>query len=74
MVPVAHQFFTLVGDYLHDERPKTAPTDRLFVVLKGKRRGLSLSSEGLDEILSGLEARAGLDHASCHQLRHTCLT
>src|SRR6185295_17659011 len=30
--------------------------------------------EGLDEILDGARRRAGLDHATCHQLRHTCLT
>ena len=49
-------------------------TDRVFVVLKGPRRGLPLSAEGLDEILDGARSRAGLEHATCHQLRHTCLT
>ena len=44
------------------------------VVLKGPRRGLPLSAEGLDEILSGARRRAGLEHATCHELRHTCLT
>jgi site-specific recombinase XerD len=44
------------------------------VVLKGPRRGLPLSAEGLDEILAGARRRAGLDHATCHELRHTCLT
>ena len=43
------------------------------MVLKGPRRGLPLSAEGLDEILAGAR-RAGLDHATCHELRHTCLT
>ena len=28
----------------------------------------------MDEILSGARARAGLEHATCHQLRHTCFT
>jgi integrase/recombinase XerD len=28
----------------------------------------------LDEILAGAKGRAGLSHATCHQLRHTCLT
>jgi integrase len=28
----------------------------------------------LDEILAGARRRAGLAHASCHELRHTCLT
>ena len=46
----------------------------MFVVLKGPRRGLPLSASGLDEIISGARGRAGLDHATCHELRHTCLT
>jgi len=32
------------------------------------------SSEGLDEVLDGARRRAGLAHATCHELRHTCLT
>ena len=44
------------------------------MVLKGPRRGLPLSAEGLDEILDGARRRAGLEHTTCHQLRHTCLT
>jgi site-specific recombinase XerD len=74
VVPVANRFFDALGGYLHDERPDTAATDRVFVVLKGPRRGLPLSAEGLDEILDGARRRAGLAHATCHELRHTCLT
>jgi integrase len=74
VVPVANRFFDDLGRYLHDERPSTAPTDRVFVVLKGPRRGQPLSAEGLDEILAGARGRAGLEHATCHELRHTCLT
>jgi integrase/recombinase XerD len=73
IVPAANRFFDALGDYLHDERPATA-TDRVFVVLKGPRRGLPLPAEGLDEILAGARRRAGLEHATCHELRHTCLT
>jgi integrase/recombinase XerD len=74
VVPAADRFFGALGDYLHEERPAGAATDRVFVVLKGPRRGEPLSAEGLDEILAGARARAGLEHATCHQLRHTCLT
>jgi integrase/recombinase XerD len=74
VVPAAHRFFEALGDYLHEERPAGAATDRVFVVLKGPRRGEPLSAEGLDEILAGARARAGLEHATCHELRHTCLT
>lgn len=44
------------------------------MVLKGPRRGQPLSADGVDEILSGARRRAGLETATCHQLRHTCLT
>jgi len=74
VVPAANRFFDALGCYLHQERPAGAATDRVFVVLKGPRRGLPLSAEGLDEVLDGARRRAGLTHATCHQLRHTCLT
>ena len=60
--------------YLDTERPADAQTDRLFVVLKRPRRAQPLTAAGLDEILDGARRRAGLPHATCHELRHTCLT
>jgi integrase len=74
VVPVANRFFDALGDYLHDERPGGVATDRVFLALKGQWRGRPLSAEGLDEILAGARRRAGLTRATCHQLRHTCLT
>jgi integrase/recombinase XerD len=74
LVSVSERFFTEVSAYLDAERPAEASTDRVFVVLKGPRRGLPLSADGLDEVLDGARRRAGLAHATCHQLRHTCLT
>src|SRR5215510_11283914 len=72
VVPAANRFFDALGGYLHGEQPAAAATDRVFVVLKGPRRGLPLSAEGLDEVLDGARRRAGLAHATCHELRHTC--
>ncbi|HZU72681.1 MAG TPA: tyrosine-type recombinase/integrase [Acidimicrobiales bacterium] len=74
LVPVSPSFFSTVASYMNNERPPNARTDRLFVVLKGPRRGQALSLEGLDEIISAARARAGLAHGTCHELRHTCLT
>src|SRR5215469_11719147 len=71
IVPAANRFLEELGACLHHERPAAAGTDRVFVVLKGPRRGMPLSAEGLDEILDGARRRAGLEHATCHQLRHT---
>jgi site-specific recombinase XerD len=74
VVPVSARFFASLGEYLGHERPPGSTTKKLFVVLKGRRRGEPLSAAGLDEILDGARARAGLAKATCHQLRHTCFT
>ena len=74
VVPVSARFFAAVGAYLESERPAAAATRQVFVVLKGARRGEPLSAAGLDEILDGARSRAGLERATCHQLRHTCFT
>jgi site-specific recombinase XerD len=74
LVPVSGRFFTSVASYLDSERLADAGTDRLFVVLKGQRRGQPLTAAGLDQILDSARDRAGLARATCHQLRHTCLT
>jgi len=73
IVPISARFFATLADYLDHERP-SSNSDRIFVVLKGPRRGRPLSAAGVDEILDGARRRAGLVHASCHELRHTCLT
>jgi len=46
LVPVSGRFFTAVAAYLASERPDGADTDRVFVVLKGPRRGLPLTAAG----------------------------
>ena len=74
LVPVSRRFFNHVAAYLESERPAGTNTDYVFVVLKGPRRGEPLSAGGLAEILGGARQRAGLAHATCHELRHTCLT
>ena len=74
LIPVSARFFSTVAGYLRYERPAGCATDRVFVVLKGPNRGNPLSPAGLDEIVRGARRRADLDHLTCHELRHTCLT
>jgi integrase/recombinase XerD len=74
LIPISARFFTAVAGFLESERPASTDTDRVFVALKGPRRGQPLAVRGLDEILNGARRRAGLAHATCHELRHTCLT
>ena len=74
LVPVVPGFFSLLGSYLAEERPADAVHDYVFVVLKGPNRGRPLTAAGLDQVLDGARTRAGLTHATCHELRHTCFT
>lgn len=73
-IPISGRWFTTVSEYLRHERPHHSETDRLFVVLKGKRRGRPLSDEGLKQVFISARERAGLRRITCHQLRHTCFT
>jgi integrase/recombinase XerD len=74
LIPVSRRFFDHLAAYLDTERPVGATTDSVFVVLKGPNRGNPLTVKGIDEVLAGARRRAGLEHATCHELRHTCLT
>jgi integrase/recombinase XerD len=73
-IPISKRWFATVGDYLRVERPVEAMTDRVFVVLKGQRRGQPLSDEGLKQVFVSARERAGLRRITCHELRHTCFT
>ena len=73
ITPISNRFFETLAIYLDRERPETV-TDRVFVVLKGPRRGEPLSAPGVDQVMRGARDRAALTHATCHELRHTCLT
>ena len=74
LIPMSAQFFQSVSNYLSMERPADAASDALFVVLKSSRRGSPLSINGLEQIVASAKTRAGVQRATCHQLRHTCLT
>ncbi|MEZ5141810.1 MAG: tyrosine-type recombinase/integrase [Acidimicrobiales bacterium] len=73
IVPISNPFFAAVGHYLRSERP-AVDTDRVFVTLKGPTRGHPMTPDGIDKILQAARRRGGLERATCHQLRHTCLT
>ena len=74
IVPISPRFFDTLRAYLDHERPTDAETPFVFVVLKGPNRGRPLTAKGLDQIMVGARGRAGLEHGSCHELRHTCFT
>jgi len=70
---VAPLFFRVVKRYQEEERP-ASPSDRLFVVLKGKQCGQPLSVSGLNTIIAYHRRLAKTPDLNCHRLRHTCLT
>lgn len=74
LIPMSAQFFQSVSQYLSMERPASSPSDALFVVLKTARAGAPLTINGLEQIVASAKTRAGVERATCHQLRHTCLT
>lgn len=59
--------------YLNEERPVASST-RVFLVLKGPRKGQPLTIAALDTIIRYHRRQAGTPEVQCHRLRHTCLT
>jgi len=70
---IAPLFFQTARRYQDEERPLTC-TAKLFVVLKGPRRGQPLSTSGLNTIITYHRRQAQTPDVNCHRLRHTCLT
>ena len=73
ITPISNRFLETLAAYLNNERPDTT-VEKVLFVLKGSRRGQPLSLARLDQVMRGARQRGGLTHATCHELRHTCLT
>ncbi|MDD4986223.1 MAG: tyrosine-type recombinase/integrase [Dehalococcoidales bacterium] len=73
VVPVAPSALETILRYLNEERPAGSST-RVFLALKGPRRGQPLSVAALDTIIDYHRRQAGTPEVRCHRLRHTCLT
>ena len=73
LIPVSGRFFAAVAAYLDAERPPGSTTGSSSCC-KGPHRGQPLTAKGMDVVLAAARRRAGLAHATCHELRHTCLT
>ena len=62
----------LLGDYLRLERPPRCDTDRLFVVLQGKRKGQCMTACGLRSLFRHRRrSRPSIVNANAHRFRHT---
>lgn len=71
VMPVPDTLLETIESYLGLERPSQCPTERLFVVLQGKRRGRPMSPEGLRSLFRRRRARRFLLNANPHRFRHT---
>lgn len=60
-------------NYLNKERPASG-SDRVFLVMKGRNRGLPLTVAALDTIIEYHREKANTPGVQCHRLRHTCFT
>ena len=54
--------------------PQVLDPAEVDALLKALRRWRDRTTDGLDQIVLGARGRAGSAPASCHELRHTCLT
>ncbi|MBI4304399.1 MAG: tyrosine-type recombinase/integrase [Chloroflexi bacterium] len=59
--------------YLNTERPSSR-SDRVFLVMKGRNRGLPMTVGALDTIIEYHRKKANTPGVQCHRLRHTCFT
>jgi site-specific recombinase XerD len=70
-VPLPDLLASLLRDYLRFERPTTSPTQRLFVVMQGPRRGQPMTAAGLRSLFRRRRRRHELARANPHRFRHT---
>ena len=71
VLPVPDLLLPTLADYVRWERPTTAVTDYLFLVLKGRHRGHALTLAGLRRLFRYRRRHHELRLANPHRFRHT---
>jgi site-specific recombinase XerD len=71
LVPLPKLLVDLLGKYFALERPSDSSTDRVFVILQGKRRGQPMTRPAVRRVFRTRRARPKLGNANPHRLRHT---
>jgi len=74
IIPVDPVFWKMLDRYLRYEYPNNAQIDKIFIVLKGKKRGQPLAYHGLYKIFRTLAKALDNKRLKPHNLRHTCAT
>jgi len=70
IVPLPREVLSLLRQYLTIERPETV-SPRLFVCLKGTKRGASITPAGFRAIFRYHRKRSAIARANPHRFRHT---
>ena len=70
MLPMSNLVVDVLNRYLNYERPHNS-SDELFVVMQGKRRGLSMTRAGLRRIFRTRRLQDDIANANPHRFRHT---
>lgn len=71
VLPLPGVLAKLIRGYVGLERPKRAPSDHLFLILQGKRRGEAMTAAGLRSLFRHRRRRPTLRIANAHRFRHT---
>lgn len=72
IVPLPPIACTTIAGYLRCERPRHCLTERVFVILRGSRRGSAMTLAGLRSLFRNRRQRqASLRNANPHRFRHT---
>jgi site-specific recombinase XerD len=71
LVPLAPEISEALWNYLRLERPTTTNSLALFVSLKGRQRGQTLTAAGLRSLFRHHRVRSHVHHANPHRFRHS---
>jgi site-specific recombinase XerD len=74
VLPVCEELMERLLRYLRVERPEASRAHELFVCLKGKRRGESMTRAGLRRLFRYHREVSTVENASPHRFRHTFAT
>lgn len=71
VLPMPEAVMDTIHEYLFWERPRSAASDCLFVVLQGKQRGQGMTPDGLRRMFRYRRETRKLERANAHRFRHT---
>jgi site-specific recombinase XerD len=71
LVPLPPEISEALWNYLRLERPTTTNSPALFVSLKGRQRGQTLTAAGLRSLFRHHRIRSHVHHANPHRFRHS---